>query len=212
MAWDQGETGGGIGLLLFVHFQSPLDDHPPGFTLARHEPSPGHELHQSNCWSGWVCDMPWSQRHVGIRLYGEVALTEFLLKIRLRLVRCLIPMVPRDDLLRECQLRLHRVHRPYLSQVLCGQEFIVPEHECIADGHELAEHVLRRILQGDVIPETLAHLPSAVGSLQQWHRQDHLWGLPKVSLQVPADEEIELLVGSAELHVGFERYRIVALN
>ena len=43
-------------------------------------------------------------------------------------------------------------------------------------------------------------------------RQDALRLLPVASLQLAADQQVELLVGAAQLDVGLERDRVVALH
>ena len=69
---------------------------------------------------------------------------------------------------------------------------------------------------GSVIP---TWLPSdfdifcdAVGARQQRHRQDDLRRLAVGGLDRPAHQQVERLVGAAELDVGVDRHRVVALE
>ncbi len=64
----------------------------------------------------------------------------------------------------------------------------------------------------DVVAERLRHLVDAVEAFQQRHRQHHLRFLAVRFLQLPPDQQVELLVGAAELDVGLERHRVVALH
>ena len=71
---------------------------------------------------------------------------------------------------------------------------------------------LRRLGDADVVAERLRHLVDAVQPLEQRHREDALRLLAVVLLQLAADQQVEFLVGAAELDVGLHRHRVVALH
>ena len=52
------------------------------------------------------------------------------------------------------------------------------------------------------LPERLGHLLDAVGARQDRQRQDHLLGLAVGALDVAPEQQVERLVGAAELDVG----------
>ena len=97
----------------------------------------------------------------------------------------------------------------------CGaerQQLVVAPHQLVGDRHQLAEHLVRRLGDADVVVERLRHLVDAVEPFEQRQRQDALRLLAVVPLQLAADQEVELLVGAAELDVGLQRDRVVALR
>ena len=67
--------------------------------------------------------------------------------------------------------------------------------------HQLAEHLLGRIGHADVVAERLAHPPLAVEPGQDRHREHRLRLLAVGLLDVAAEQQVELLVGAAELDV-----------
>ena len=70
----------------------------------------------------------------------------------------------------------------------------------------------RRLGDADVIAQRLRHLVHAVEALEQRHRHDDLRLLAIGLLQLAADQQIELLIGAAELDIGLQRHRVVALH
>ena len=54
----------------------------------------------------------------------------------------------------------------------------------------------------DVVVERLRHLVDAVEAFEQRQRQDALRLLAVMPLQLAADQQVELLVGAAQLDVG----------
>ncbi len=62
------------------------------------------------------------------------------------------------------------------------------------------------------LPERLRHLVYAVEAFEDGRGQHHLRLLPVGSLQLAAYQQIEFLVGAAQLHVRFERYGVVSLR
>jgi hypothetical protein len=62
------------------------------------------------------------------------------------------------------------------------------------------------------LAERLRHFVHAVGALEQRHRQHDLRRLTHVFLQLPTDQQIELLVGAAEFDIGLQRDRVIALD
>ena len=69
-----------------------------------------------------------------------------------------------------------------------------------------------RLVDGDEVAQGLGHLVDPIESLEQRHSQHHLRLLAVVLLQLAAHEQVEFLVRAAELHVGIEGHRVVALH
>ena len=85
-----------------------------------------------------------------------------------------------------------------------GQEQPVLPHQVVRDRHRLAEHLLRRILDRNVVAERLRHLLDAVEPFEQGKGHHHL-GLELVlAHQVAAHQQVEELVGPAEFDIGAE--------
>ena len=78
----------------------------------------------------------------------------------------------------------------------------------IRDAHQLAELLRRRLGDGDVVAERLAHLLHAVGADEQRDGEHRLRRLTARALQFPADQVVEGLVGAAELDVGADLDRV----
>jgi hypothetical protein len=93
-----------------------------------------------------------------------------------------------------------------------GEEEPVAPHERVGDGHELAEHLLRRLVDADGVVERLRHFLDAVEALEDFCHEDDLRRLAGVALEVAAHEEIEFLIGAAELDVALEHDGVVALH
>src|SRR2546421_2169931 len=133
------------------------------------------------------------------------------------------PMVPGDDLLRQLALRHLRVpaaQRFDLGQRSPREELVVPPHQPVRDAHQLPVLLLRRLGDADVVAERLAHFVahdlavhlSRIGPLEQRPGEAYLWNLTVLLLQLAADEEVEELVGGAELDVRLQRHRVVSLR
>ena len=75
-------------------------------------------------------------------------------------------------------------------------------HRLVAQAHHAPVHQVRLVAQPDEVAERLAHLVHAVGADEQRQREDDLRLLPERLLQVAAHQQVELLVGAAELDVG----------
>ncbi len=125
-----------------------------------------------------------------------------------------------DDLLRQHHLRVARIAagcalvpqpRDFRERAERQQLEIAP-HQLVGDRHQLAEHLVGRLGDADVVVERLRHLVDAVQPFEQRQRQDALRLLTVVALQLAADEQVEFLVGAAQLDVGLERDRVVALR
>jgi hypothetical protein len=93
-----------------------------------------------------------------------------------------------------------------------GQQGVPAPHQLVADRHDLGEHGVGRLGDADVVALGLGHLVHAVQALQQRHGQDALRLLAVLGLQVAAHQQVELLVGAAQLQVALERHRVVALH
>lgn len=93
-----------------------------------------------------------------------------------------------------------------------GQQFVVEGDDAVGERHNFAEHIAGRVLDGDVVAERLAHPADAVGAGKDGHSEDDLRALPDLLLQLAPDEEVEELVGSAELDVGLDGDGVVGLE
>ena len=85
-------------------------------------------------------------------------------------------------------------------------------HRLVGEAQRLAVLLLRRLGHADVVAQRLGHLLDPVGPRQDRHRQDRLLGLAVGALDVAAEQQVERLVGAAELDVGVDRDRVVALQ
>ncbi len=88
----------------------------------------------------------------------------------------------------------------------------VAPHEGVRDGHDLAEDIVRALGDTYVVVERLAHLLHAVEAFKNGQGDAGLRSLPHDRLQMAADEEIELLIGSSELDIRLQRHRVVPLK
>ncbi len=93
-----------------------------------------------------------------------------------------------------------------------GQQIVVAPHQVVGDRHQLAEHVGRGVGDADVVAQRFGHLVDAVQAFQQRHGEYALRRLPVVPLQFAPHQQVEFLVGAAQLEVGLERDGIVALH
>src|SRR6266550_3402952 len=110
-------------------------------------------------------------------------------------------------------LARERVERgPHLFHRELGGPLEVMGHELVVDGHYFSVDLARRIHEPDALRGLrLAHL-LAVQSLEELDYEDRLRALPDHLLQVPPGEDVEELVGAAELHVRLDRDRVVRLE
>ena len=92
------------------------------------------------------------------------------------------------------------------------QQPVPVRQRCVGDRQRLAVHLAGIVGDADVVAVGLRHLAHAVGPGQQGHGEDHLLGLTVGALDVAAQQQVELLVGAAELDVGPHRDRVVALE
>ena len=118
-------------------------------------------------------------------------------------------MVAPDDARRELLLRLHGMDR---RQRLAEQQQVVARHQLVADAHQLAEHLARRLAHAHVVSEALRHLLHAVQPLQQREQEDDLLLLALLPLEIAPDEDVEELVGPAQLDIRADHHRVPALH
>ena len=143
-------------------------------------------------------------------LLGDLVLDEHAVEPALGLRgRVLAPEAPHERA-REGALRVARAQA--LGDRAAEQQPVPGVQELVRDPQRLAVHVLRRIGDPDLVAVGLRHLALAVGPVEQRHGQHHLRRLAVGGLQRPAHEEVEGLVGAAELDVGADRDRVVALE
>ena len=93
-----------------------------------------------------------------------------------------------------------------------GGESEVLDHERVGDRHDLPEHVVRCVGQADVVAVALAHLLGTVGPLQQRQGQTDLGLHAELLHEFSAGEQVEELVGAAELDIGGDHHRVVRLH
>ena len=139
----------------------------------------------------------------------------------LRLRRCLVVVELRHNLPPQTLLQVHRVHGlglqrlAHLGQILIGHvsnQIEVVHHQGVREGHNLAVHIVGRFVHADVVVKALAHLLLSVRPYQDRHGEALLLSLPHHSLEVAAHQQVELLVGAAEFHVGLDGHRVVGLE
>ncbi|MNM45771.1 hypothetical protein D3C81_566990 [compost metagenome] len=130
-------------------------------------------------------------------------------------------VVAGDDLLGQPDLHVARVQGTGFDagleafdvrQRAGGEQLVVVPHQGVGDGHDLAEHLPRGVVHADVVGGGLGHLLDAVQTHQQRHHQHALGGHAGIFLQLAAHQQVELLIGTAELHVRFQRDRVIALQ
>src|SRR6267142_1561028 len=122
----------------------------------------------------------------------------------------LVTRVPEDEIAR---LRgLHPMEASDLVLRHASHQLEVAEHQRVRDRHQLAVHVGRRLGDPHVVAEALRHLLHAVQAFEDRHGECDLRLLAMRALEITAHEQVERLVGAAQLHVGAERDRIVALG
>jgi hypothetical protein len=80
------------------------------------------------------------------------------------------------------------------------------------DRQHLGKHGVGVFGDADVVVLGLGHLVHAVQPHQQRHGEHALRLLAIFLLQMAAHEQIELLVGAAQLQVALEGHRVVALH
>ena len=94
-----------------------------------------------------------------------------------------------------------------------GKQFVVTPHHLIADRHDLAEDIARRLGYPDVVSQALGHLLHAVEPFEQRRGDYELRLLHAVGLlNLASHQQVNLLVRPAKLDVGFERNRVVTLR
>ena len=93
-----------------------------------------------------------------------------------------------------------------------GEQIVVGPHQLVGDGHELAEHLRGRLGDADVIAQALGHFAHAVGADQNGHGERDLRLLAVFALDFAAHQQIEFLLGGAELDVGLENDGVVGLQ
>ena len=100
-----------------------------------------------------------------------------------------------------CHLGGQRGH--FVRVQRCAQRRVQLDH-VVRNSHQLAELLRRRFGDRDVVVQRLAHLLHAVDADQQRHGQHRLRRLAASSLQGPADQVVEGLVGAAEFEIGLD--------
>ena len=93
-----------------------------------------------------------------------------------------------------------------------GAEHVVLPHQIVGDGHHLAEDLIGRFGDSDVIAERLRHLLHAVEPFEQRHGQHDLRLQAVLAHEVAPDQQVEELIGAAHLHIALQRDGVVRLR
>ena len=97
--------------------------------------------------------------------------------------------------------RAFRFHRRNISDRFERKQVVVIPHQLVGNRHHFAEDFARRFGEADVVVFRLTHLLRAIETDEKRHRQNALLLLPVLRLQRAAHEQIEFLVGAAELDI-----------
>ena len=126
-----------------------------------------------------------------------------------------------DDAAGQLCLHLHwvRLAALDLAPSLCqlsrrevGEQLVVTPHQLVGDRHQLAVHLRRGLGDADVVVEGLAHLLHAVQPHQDRQQERHLRGVAVGALNLAPRQQVELLLGGAQLDVRLQRHRVVGLQ
>ena len=118
-------------------------------------------------------------------------------------------------------VRLHNFKRELLfrfrgmrlfRQFASEQHHVIPRHEFIGNAHQFSEHLARRFGHADKIAEALAHFLQAVQPLKDRQQKDNLLWHAFFALKIASDQDVEKLVGSAQLDISFYHHRVPALH
>ena len=90
-----------------------------------------------------------------------------------------------------------------------GEQLVVRPHALVGNRHQLAEHFAGHFGDAHVIAQALGHFALAIEPHQDGHGQDHLLGLIELALNFASHQQIEFLLGGAQLHIGLEHHGIV---
>ena len=93
-----------------------------------------------------------------------------------------------------------------------AEQLVIAEHELIADRQHLAEYIIGRLGDTDIISQRLAHLVDPVQTFQKRHSEDNLWFLVFGALQISAHKQVKQLVRTADFYIGLQGNRVIALD
>ncbi len=85
-------------------------------------------------------------------------------------------------------------------------------HRAVRQAQRLAIDLLGGLVDADVVAQRLGHLARPVDAGEDRHRQRDLLVDPVGALHVAPEQEVELLIGAAELDVGAHGDRVVGLH
>ena len=108
-------------------------------------------------------------------------------------------------------LALARVLRQ-LRQIEIREQGEVLLHHRIRHLLQLGVHRERVVAQAHGVAQALAHLLHAVEAGQDRQQHAELGALAEVALQIAPHRHVELLIGAAQLEIGLDRNRVVALQ
>ncbi len=104
------------------------------------------------------------------------------------------------------------LERGNLGQAFERQQRVPVPHQRVGDRQHLGKHGVGVFGNADVVVFRLGHFLHAVQPDQQRHGQHALRLLAVFLLQVTPHQQVKFLVGAAQLQVGLERHRVVALH
>ena len=107
-----------------------------------------------------------------------------------------------DDVLDLCHVLIRNV----------GQIFEERDNHGVGKRHRFTEDVVGRLVDADIVIQALAHLLDAVGAHQKRNEKALLGPLAHLLLEVAPHQQVEHLIGAAELHIGLYLHRIVCLE
>ena len=99
-----------------------------------------------------------------------------------------------------------------LCHRLGGQQLVIAPHELVGYRHDLAKYGLGCFRDADIVALGFGHFLDTIGAFQQRHSQHTLRLLAVFFLKLAPNQQVELLVGSAQFEVGLQFDRIVALQ
>ena len=193
---------------LVVETHTAAFDQTLGFTRRGAEPQvlqQGHQLHPTRS----AC-RPSDLRHILRNLFVAEAAVEGLAGLQGSLTRVEL----RGDFLRQTRLGFARMPSQQLVDLALGhigQQRVPLAHHAILDGHDLAVHIFRHIVEGDGIAITLAHL-AAIQAVDQRSRKANLTTLPFLALQIAPAQQVEQLICAAQLQIRTHHDRVPTLH
>ena len=104
-------------------------------------------------------------------------------------------------------------HLGDLFQGAGAEQLVVAPHQFVGDRHQLGVDLFGRLGDADIVAQTLGHLLHPVEPFQDRHHQHRLLFAHVVGpLQMASHQEVELLIGPAQLDVTLHGHTVVPLQ